>query len=46
MSALALVATLFHFALAAKLPLLRRAITPTVAGTALMLLAGTVTSAS
>ena len=45
MSALVLVSTLFHFAFVAKLSLLRRVITPTVAGTTLMLLAGTVVSA-
>ena len=45
MSALVLVSTLFHFAFVAKLSLLRRVITPTVAGTTLMLLAGTAVSA-
>ncbi len=42
LASLIVVSSLFQFALAAWLPLLRRVITPVVAGTALMLIAATV----
>ena len=42
MSTLIIVSTLFQFVLTARLSLLRRVITPTVAGVVLMLLAGTI----
>ena len=45
MSTLILVSTLFHFAFTARLSLLRRFITPTVAGTTLVLVAASAMSA-